>query len=101
MLESPPTSGVPVLGANAVFVDGRLLLSSSFDRIMPGFMGDVSERFQLPAKAMIVSLKMGILAGVLFVEPLVEIAEIKIEDSNRRLTLIQNTKKAKYDSQVH
>ncbi len=54
---------------NAVFVGGRLLLSYSFDRIMPGFMGDVSDRFHVPAKAMIVSLVIGILAGVLFVAP--------------------------------
>jgi amino acid transporter len=52
---------------NAVFIGGRLLLSYSFDRIMPSFMGDVSERFHGPVKAMIVSLVIGLLAGVLFV----------------------------------
>jgi glutamate:GABA antiporter len=54
---------------NAVFVGGRLLLSYSFDRIMPGFMGSVSDRFHVPAKAMIVSLVIGLLAGVIFVAP--------------------------------
>ena len=54
---------------NAVFVGGRLLLSYSFDRIMPAFMGDVSEKYHVPAKAMIVSLVIGLLAGVLFVLP--------------------------------
>ena len=54
---------------NAVFVGGRLLLSYSFDRIMPSFMGDVSGRFNVPAKAMIVSLIIGLLAGVVFTVP--------------------------------
>lgn len=54
---------------NAVFIGGRLLLSYSFDRIMPSFMGDVSERFHVPAKAMIVSLIIGLLAGLIFVFP--------------------------------
>lgn len=54
---------------NAVFVGGRLLLSYSFDRIMPSFMGDVSDRLHVPAKAMIVSLIIGLLAGLVFVFP--------------------------------
>ena len=55
---------------NAVFIGGRLLLSYSFDRIMPSFMGDVSQRFHVPAKAMLVSLVIGLLAGLIFVLPL-------------------------------
>jgi glutamate:GABA antiporter len=51
---------------NAVFIGGRLLLSYSFDRIMPSFMGDVSERFHGPVKAMIVSLVIGLLSGIIF-----------------------------------
>lgn len=54
---------------NAVFIGGRLLLSYSFDRIMPSFMGDVSERFHVPLKAMVVSLIIGLLAGIVFVVP--------------------------------
>jgi amino acid transporter len=54
---------------NAVFVGGRLLLSYSFDRIMPSFMGDVSERYHAPTKAMIVSLIIGLIAGLFFVLP--------------------------------
>jgi glutamate:GABA antiporter len=52
---------------NAVSIGGRLLLSYSFDRIMPKFMGDVSDRFHVPVKAMIVSLIIGLLAGIIFV----------------------------------
>jgi amino acid transporter len=54
---------------NAVLVGGRLLLSYSFDRIMPSFMGDVNGRFNVPAKAMIVALIIGLLAGVVFTYP--------------------------------
>jgi amino acid transporter len=54
---------------NAVFVGGRLLLSYSFDRIMPSFLGDVSGKFSVPAKAMIASLVVGLLAGVIFTVP--------------------------------
>ena len=54
---------------NAVFVGGRLLLSYSLDRIMPSFMGDVSGKFNVPSKAMIVSLIIGLLAGVVFTVP--------------------------------
>jgi amino acid transporter len=54
---------------NAVFIGGRLLLSYSFDRIMPSFMGDVSRRFHAPVKGMIVSLIIGLLAGLIFVFP--------------------------------
>jgi amino acid transporter len=54
---------------NAVFIGGRLLLSYSFDRIMPSFMGDVSQRFHVPLKAMVVSLIIGLLAGLFFVLP--------------------------------
>ena len=51
---------------NAVFIGSRLLLSYSFDKIMPGFMGDVSTRFHVPAKGMIVSLIIGLIAGAFF-----------------------------------
>jgi amino acid transporter len=54
---------------NAVFVGGRLLLSYSFDRIMPKFMGDVSDKYHAPVKGMIVSLIIGVLAGIFFVLP--------------------------------
>jgi glutamate:GABA antiporter len=54
---------------NAVFIGGRLLLSYSLDRIMPSFMGDVSSGFHVPSKAMIVSLIIGLLAGVIFTVP--------------------------------
>ncbi|HYB04142.1 MAG TPA: amino acid permease, partial [Nitrososphaerales archaeon] len=54
---------------NAVFIGSRLLLSYSFDKIMPSFMGDVSTRFNVPAKGMIVSLIIGLIAGVFFVLP--------------------------------
>lgn len=54
---------------NAVFIGSRLLLSYSFDKIMPSFMGDVSPRFSVPAKGMIVSLIIGLIAGVFFVLP--------------------------------
>jgi glutamate:GABA antiporter len=54
---------------NAVFIGGRLLLSYSFDRIMPSFMGDVSERFHVPVKGMVVALIIGLLAGLIFVLP--------------------------------
>ncbi len=54
---------------NAVFIGSRLLLSYSFDKIMPAFMGDVSTRFHVPAKGMIVSLIIGLIAGAFFVLP--------------------------------
>ncbi|MDA4129981.1 MAG: amino acid permease [Thaumarchaeota archaeon] len=54
---------------NAVFIGSRLLLSYSFDRIMPSFMGDVSGRWNVPAKGMIVSLIIGLVAGLFFVLP--------------------------------
>lgn len=55
--------------SNAVFIGSRLLLSYSFDKIMPSFMGDVSTRFNVPLKGMIVSLIIGLIAGVFFVLP--------------------------------
>jgi amino acid transporter len=54
---------------NAVFIGSRLLLSYSFDKIMPSFMGDVSTRYAVPAKGMLVSLIIGLIAGVFFVLP--------------------------------
>lgn len=54
---------------NAVFIGSRLLLSYSFDKIMPSFMGDVSSRYSVPMKGMIVSLIIGLIAGVFFVLP--------------------------------
>lgn len=54
---------------NAVFIGARLLLSYSFDKIMPSFMGDVSTKYHVPAKGMIVSLIIGLIAGVFFVLP--------------------------------
>jgi amino acid transporter len=54
---------------NAVAVGSRLLLSWSFDRLMPSFMADVSDRFHVPVKGMVVSLIIGLLAGVFFVVP--------------------------------
>lgn len=54
---------------NAIFVGGRLLLSYSFDRIMPAAFGDVNPRFNAPVKANIASLVIGLIAGVLFVLP--------------------------------
>lgn len=56
--------------SNAVAVGSRLLLSWSFDRIMPRFMADVSDRFHVPVKGMVVSLIIGLLAGIFFVVPL-------------------------------
>jgi amino acid transporter len=55
---------------NAVAVGSRLLLSWSFDRIMPKFMADVSDRFHVPVKGMVVSLVIGLLAGIFFVLPI-------------------------------
>jgi amino acid transporter len=55
---------------NAVAVGGRLLLSWSFDRIMPRFMSDVSDKYHVPVKGMLVSLIIGILAGIFFVVPI-------------------------------
>ncbi len=54
---------------NAVAVGSRLLLSYSFDRIMPKFMADVSERYHVPVKGMLISLAIGLLAGIFFVVP--------------------------------
>jgi glutamate:GABA antiporter len=54
---------------NAVAVGSRLLLSWSFDRLMPSFMGDVSNRFHVPVKGMVVCLIIGLLAGVFYVIP--------------------------------
>jgi glutamate:GABA antiporter len=54
---------------NAVAVGSRLLLSWSFDRLMPSFMGDVSDRFHVPVKGMVVCLIIGLLAGVFYVVP--------------------------------
>lgn len=55
---------------NAVAVGGRLLLSYSFDRIMPKFMSDVSDKYHVPVKGMLVSLAIGLLAGIFFVVPI-------------------------------
>jgi len=54
---------------NAIFVGGRLLLSYSFDRIMPAAFGDVNPKYNAPVKANIASLVIGLIAGVLFVLP--------------------------------
>jgi amino acid transporter len=54
---------------NAVFVGGRLFLSYSFDRIMPGFFGDVSAKYHAPVKGMLACLVIGLLAGLVFVFP--------------------------------
>ncbi len=54
---------------NAVFIGSRLLLSYSFDKIMPSFMADVSTRYNVPAKGMLVSLIVGLIAGLFFVLP--------------------------------
>jgi amino acid transporter len=55
---------------NAIAVGSRLLLSWSFDRIMPKFMGDVSNRYHVPVKGMLVSLAIGLIAGIFFVLPI-------------------------------
>jgi amino acid transporter len=54
---------------NAIFVGGRLLLSYSFDRIMPAAFGDVNPKFNAPVKANLASLALGLIAGGLFVLP--------------------------------
>ncbi len=54
---------------NAVSVGGRLLLSYSFDRIMPSAMGDVSSKYHVPAKGMLASLIIGLISGIFFVLP--------------------------------
>ncbi len=56
--------------SNAVAVGSRLLLSWSFDRIMPSFMADVSGRYHVPVKGMLVSLVIGLIAGIFFVVPI-------------------------------
>jgi amino acid transporter len=55
--------------SNAVFIGGRLLLSYSFDRIMPSYLGDVSTKYHGPAKAILTCLVIGLLAGLVFVLP--------------------------------
>jgi amino acid transporter len=55
---------------NAIAVGSRLLLSWSFDRVMPKFMGDVSNRYHVPVKGMLVSLAIGLIAGIFFVLPI-------------------------------
>ncbi len=55
--------------ANAVFIGSRLLLSYSFDRIMPAAFGELSPRFHAPVKGMIACLVLGLIAGVLFLLP--------------------------------
>lgn len=54
---------------NAIFVGSRLLLSYSFDRILPGALGDVNPRFHAPIKGMIACLVLGLIAGLVFVLP--------------------------------
>jgi amino acid transporter len=56
--------------SNAVALGSRLLLSWSFDRIMPSFMADVSGKYHVPVKGMLVSLVIGLIAGIFFVVPI-------------------------------
>jgi len=55
--------------ANGVFVGSRLLFSYSMDRILPSFFADVNDRFHVPVKAMLATLIIGLLGGILFVLP--------------------------------
>ena len=66
---------------NAVFIGSRLLLSYSFDRIMPGFLGDVSGRWNVPLKGMITSLIIGLIAGAFFVLPFASSAAFALSTS--------------------
>lgn len=52
---------------NVVALGGRLLLSYSFDRIVPEFFSDVSDRFHVPVKGMIVTLILGLGAAVFYI----------------------------------
>lgn len=54
---------------NLLFVNGRILLSYSFDRIMPSFLGDVSDKYHVPVKALATSLIVGLLFGIAFFFP--------------------------------
>lgn len=53
----------------ASFVGSRLLLSYAMDRILPGFVGDVSEKRHVPIKALLISMAAGIIGLVLFTLP--------------------------------
>ena len=64
--------------SNSVFVCSRLLFSYSFDRILPALFSDISDKYRVPAKAMIASLFIGLLGGLLFMLPSAGIAFILV-----------------------
>ncbi|MFP3203453.1 MAG: amino acid permease [Sulfolobus sp.] len=55
--------------AAASFVGSRLLFSYAMDRIMPAFVGDVSEKRHVPIKAIILSMIAGLIGLILFSLP--------------------------------
>jgi amino acid transporter len=57
------------LFANGVFLGSRLLFSYSMDRIAPSFLADMSDRFYVLTKAILVTIVFGLLGGLLFVLP--------------------------------
>ena len=60
--------------ANGVFVGSRLLFSYSMDRVLPAAFADVSDKYHTPVKAMIATLIIGLLGGVIFVLPTAGVA---------------------------
>lgn len=57
------------LFANGVFVGSRLLFSYSMDRVAPSILADVSDRYHVPTKAIVVTLLLGLFGGMLFALP--------------------------------
>ncbi|MCI2414180.1 MAG: amino acid permease [Candidatus Aramenus sp.] len=55
--------------AAAAFVGSRLLLSYAMDRIMPDFVGEVSEKRHVPIKAIILSMIAGLIGLIVFSLP--------------------------------
>ena len=57
------TIALPAMG---ILAQARIMLAWSFDRVMPAAMGDVNERFHVPAKAMAFFTAAGIVTLVLY-----------------------------------
>ncbi|MBB5254052.1 amino acid permease [Sulfurisphaera ohwakuensis] len=55
--------------AAASFVGSRLLFSYAMDRIMPDFVGDVSEKRHVPIKAILLSMAAGLIGLIVFTLP--------------------------------
>ncbi|QXJ31220.1 hypothetical protein J5U21_00870 [Saccharolobus shibatae] len=53
----------------ASFVGSRLLFSYAMDRIMPDFVGDVSEKRHVPIKAIVISMIAGLIGLTVFTLP--------------------------------